>query len=456
MARRRQRILSKSGNSEGGSDAVGDGSDGGEGDGEGEERKEEEEEAGEGKEECMLDDILEDMFVNVQKDDGEGAGGGGKGGDDGEPVMPSEQEAAEKEANREARKASSMKRYREMRFKKKKKKEGEEEEEPTSRAEEPTSRAEEEAWVQPAESNDLNQSSSEPMKFKGVAAVRRKKAKEAAAAAEALKSSASNSPSSSDLSKKKKLSDSLSLKVSSTFMYIELALIIALIASGYLIGCSSVSASEGSMIRAHTNGNLVGAFDADLDDGIDESMSTMLKMKERLSSASAESPPIAAANIDPIFGVDFDLLTSSDTILSKLGRVAIYFHRKMLALISIPYNLFVPKTLPIFLSFSLCLRIPAFALFGANGTDGRAEAEDGKKSFKAMARKFFKGIFPKMFLIWDIYQLCIADVLAIFFGLLVALATFGGDSGGHFGVVFDVLHGIGVGSKPEGQAAAEL
>ena len=154
-------------------------------------------------------------------------------------------------------------------------------------------------------------------------------------------------------------------------------------------------------------------------------------------STEHDFEPPAGANIDPVFKVDLDALTDDDTILSTLGRIAIWFHRLIIKLASLPLTVvmnFLPRTVPLFLALGLAIRGGAFVLFRATGVKSSLES-NANGDLVAMAMNFVKNMFPQAFFLFDMYKVVMGDLLMVFFGTLVALATYDVVGGTHFGAL---------------------
>ena len=147
---------------------------------------------------------------------------------------------------------------------------------------------------------------------------------------------------------------------------------------------------------------------------------------------SSDDPllPSLDSTLDPVFGVDFDLMLMEDNLLNSIGRVAVGAHRMVTRVAKLPFDLFVPKTWPVFCTISLTVRATTFTVFGANGQPSNDAKKD--KGITEMVVGFARDMFPRMFMCWELYQLVIGDVLLLFTGLLLAMATTrigGGDVG---------------------------
>lgn len=117
-------------------------------------------------------------------------------------------------------------------------------------------------------------------------------------------------------------------------------------------------------------------------------------------------------------------------ILSKLWR-----------LLCLPYDYFIPKTVPSFFVLCLAIRIPSYLLFGTSGfppppppTVGSSPPGVSSLLSLSFLVKTAKGMlektFPKIFLLYGLYRVVQNDVATAFVGFLLAIACNGMGGGG--------------------------
>ena len=333
--------------------------------------------------------------------------------DDGEPVLPSEASAAAAEEDKKKRQEDKMKAYRSRRFKKKEKTLKRDE---TSEAM-GASGAQPETTAPPAASSSSTVPSASDdtqpkKKFEGIAKVRRRKIREEQKKLEAAGET------------EEEIVEVLLKKAKTAAgggRALELMIIVFFLVTGYIIGYNSIVNSSSDIVVAGMDGvvDMGGVGDEEIDKGMEE----MRKLKDELMSSDSGSFFLYDSTIDPIFGVDFDLLLMEDTTLNTIGRFAVGLHRTATKVARVPYDLFVPKTWPIFCGISMAIRVGTWALLGATGMQTKVGAKKDSKGIKEMAMGFVRDMFPVIFGCWELYQLVIGDVLMMFTGVLFAMAT---------------------------------
>jgi hypothetical protein len=335
--------------------------------------------------------------------------------DDGEPMLPSEADAAAAEEEKERKAEDKMKAYRMKRFKKKEKA-FKSVEEALDRGDQDKSEMIKEK-TSPSDGGEVAQSqlTSPKKKFEGIAKVRRRKLKEEQKKEEMLKEDGEDESLDAAMVMKEK-------KSASAGKTIELLIIVFFLVSGYLIGYNSIVNSSSEILIAGMDGTV--DIGEDMDDLEDAGLQEIKKLKEQLMGSQGDSTlPSFDSTVDPIFGVDFDLLLMEDNFLNSLGRLVVGLHRFVTKIARVPFDMFVPKTWPIFCGISLAVRAGTYGVLGATGMPKKAAGTKDSKGLGEMAFEFVKGMFPKLSTCWELYQLVIGDVLMIFTGLLFAMAT---------------------------------
>lgn len=392
----------------------------------------------------VLDDILDDVFDNgsaktgvavddysvevttegvssikISEDTPVEDGGSGEAEDDGEPVLPSEASAAAAEEAKEKNAENKMKAYRMKRFKKKEKAlKGDATKEAIKDV--ATGDADDVApTTSPSStlpsltpSNEEVEPSQPKKKFQGIAKVRRRKIREEQKKEEQRKTEMEEWEEGGEVEVKMK-------ERSSSHKTLELLIIVFFLSVGYLIGYNSIANPPTDILIAGMDGAVDMGNDMGETDDVD--LMEIKKLKEELMSSDDALLPSLDSTLDPVFGMDFDLMLMEDNLLNSIGRVAVGAHRMATRVAKLPYDLFVPKTWPIFCMISLTVRAATFTVFGATGQPSNDAKKD--KGIMEMAVGFARDMFPRMFMCWELYQLVIGDVLLLFTGLLLAMAT---------------------------------
>ena len=125
------------------------------------------------------------------------------------------------------------------------------------------------------------------------------------------------------------------------------------------------------------------------------------------------------SNIDPIFGVDLDLITSGDSLFMWLARFAVGIHRKI---IYFPMKLL--KNPPVFLLTSLMLR----NLIRVPKVQKEAAVSN---SLMSTAINFVTSSFPGLVSIYEMYKRARGDVYVMLVGFLlgaIVSKTIGGNN----------------------------
>jgi hypothetical protein len=334
--------------------------------------------------------------------------------DDGEPMLPSEADAAKAEEDKVKMAEDKMKAYRMKRFKKKEKAFKSVEEAVNKDQDKPE---EVEDNTSPSDSAEVVAESTSPKKkFQGIAKVRRRKVKEDQKKEEMLKMEGDEETSDVAVIMKER-------KSASAGKTLELLIIVFFLVSGYLIGYNSIVNSSSEILIAGMDGT-VDMGEEVIGEMEDAGLHEIKRLKEQLMGSSEDSTlPSFDSTIDPVFGIDFDLLLMEDNFLNTLGRLAVGLHRFVTKIARVPFDMFVPKTWPIFCGISLAVRAGTYGVLGATGMPKKAAGGKDSKGIKEMALGFVRDMFPVVFTLWELYQLVIGDVLMIFTGLLFAMAT---------------------------------
>ncbi|GMI27623.1 hypothetical protein TeGR_g15188, partial [Tetraparma gracilis] len=142
--------------------------------------------------------------------------------------------------------------------------------------------------------------------------------------------------------------------------------------------------------------------------------------------------------VDPLFGIDLDALATDSSVVNALFSYAVSAHRLFLSLLASPFSLltsFLPRVAPLPLLLALSLRSSLFLLLGATGVPPAPPAA-AAGDVPAMIANFVRGFFPSAFFLYDFYQVVVADLLAVFVGLLLGVATYDAAGGtGHGGAL---------------------
>lgn len=139
-------------------------------------------------------------------------------------------------------------------------------------------------------------------------------------------------------------------------------------------------------------------------------------------------------NIDPLFGLDLDLMTRGDGILFMLARGAVACHRALMMIFyNLPIKIFVaalliPKKLlatpPVLALVALVVRQTAKRVFGAGLPI--PEKESAKEDFLGMLKNGFMSLlsssFPTVVGFYDAFTHLTADMFIILCGVFVGLA----------------------------------
>ncbi|GMI13755.1 hypothetical protein TrVE_jg9624 [Triparma verrucosa] len=342
------------------------------------------------------------------------------------------------EEEKEKLKAEKMKRYRAARFKKKKR-EAQAEREKEEAKEQTKEQTKEEEAEEPSllptttstdSADSTNSSSTSPKrKFKGVAATRRARNKEAALAAAAA--SPPPPPTTATVHKKKPRSSPLPSKT------LEIITTLLLLTSGYILGTSSLQSSfltpsgityatMSGIPTDYTGRTLSSIYDSE---DISESSSSLL-LKAKLK-------PVGASSSSYIWEDDEvpEIEPEGDAITSFIHFIESTFMK----LLHLPLS-FIPKCVPTFLVLAGTVRLSCCAIVGFKSGE-KDEAEKG--DLLGMAMNMVKGMFPKVFMAYNVYQTVVGDILMVAFGMLWGVATFVPDEeGGRHGGVFMNLLGI--------------
>eukprot|EP00518_Triparma_eleuthera_P001837 CAMPEP_0182453088 /NCGR_PEP_ID=MMETSP1319-20130603/301_1 /TAXON_ID=172717 /ORGANISM="Bolidomonas pacifica, Strain RCC208" /LENGTH=446 /DNA_ID=CAMNT_0024650979 /DNA_START=150 /DNA_END=1486 /DNA_ORIENTATION=- len=248
-------------------------------------------------------------------------------------------------------------------------------------------------------------------KFRGIAAVRREKNR--LAAAQAAAAAPAEPVAVAPIPKKKRGNSRRTAEGLSIFL---------LLAAGYVIGFKSLlqSSEAGMLIVDADSGRRlsVGGVDSTGDEGDGGEWAQIKRRIEKPLGAGSEAG----------YGSDLDVDAAGDIFSS----VASFLHRAVMAVLSLPLS-FLPRTVPTFLVVALAVRLTCYALFNATGLPPTPKSETDSYDLIGKAKEMAMGMFPKVFLAYNVYQTVVSDVLMVFFGVLLAMATFEVEGGGRHG-----------------------
>jgi hypothetical protein len=288
-----------------------------------------------------------------------------------------------------------------------------------------------------AEVENAVEDASERRKYKGVAAVRRQKALEKQKEREALSSSTTPSA----IAIKDPVRKKASVNVFPIIMHI--VTIVILVAAGFDIGYQQVVHPTVAIHRTLApQQHGIGLWKA-----LSGTVSTSKDPKDLLTENhadwfSSESPnefdaqgdDVDEPNIDPLFGLDLDLMTRGDGILFILARGAVACHRALLLLCYLlPLKflmaiLHIPKKLlatpPVIAIISIVVRQTARRVFGAALPIPEKETskEDVLGMLKNGAMSFVSSTFPTMVGVYDAFTHLRADMFVMMCGVFMGLA----------------------------------
>lgn len=280
--------------------------------------------------------------------------------------------------------------------------------------------------------------SSERRKYKGVAAVRRQKALEKQKERDALSSSTTPSA----VAMKAPICKKSSVNVFPIIMH--MVTIIILVAAGFDIGYQQVVHPTVAIHRTLApQQHGIGLWKA-----FSGTVSTSKEPKALLADNQADWSSSESANefdahvdgfadqpdIDPLFGLDLDLMTRGDGILFILARGAVACHRALLLICYflplriITAILHIPKKLlatpPVIAMISIVVRQTAQRVFGA--ALPIPEKETSKEDVLGMIRNgamsFVSSTFPTMLGAYDAFNHLRADMFVMMCGVFVGLA----------------------------------
>ncbi|GMI02603.1 hypothetical protein TrLO_g11468 [Triparma laevis f. longispina] len=342
------------------------------------------------------------------------------------------------EEEKERLKTEKMKRYRAARFKKKKNAKTEVEESADDSAivvETKVIEEVEEVELVESISDVKSTSTSTKRKFKGIAAMRREKAKEKAAA------QAAAAPTTQTVTKPKKKKSPKGTKTRKT---VEFLLTFLLLSSGYILGYQSLQQSHASVtgiVYADMNGEHTDYGGRSLYEDIEGEDDDVAKRKLK---ETLNKKPLGVDSDS-----DYTLPEQDDSdALTKIFNLG---YGIIMKIISLPMS-FIPRCIPTFLFIALIIRSSSFLMLGFSGIEPEKEdAESG--DIIGMVMNAVKGMFPKVFIVYNLYQTVVGDILCVLFGLLWGVATFDVVGGRHGGVVLDLL---GVGGGEGGVSGGEL
>lgn len=314
--------------------------------------------------------------------------------------------------------------------------------------------AEEPSETEPTETNISEESTTTKKKYMGVARMRRQKLKEQAAkdsnanATGGSSSSSTITSSDSVLSKDKVAAVMARKKRSVNLLPILLHMVttILLFMAGLDAGLQQPNHSiAGAMIHrelaprqlglllwrrsANAHQKLLGKWQSSFGGGGELVSSEDVVVEDEF----ATTEPLlddAEHNIDPLFRVDLDKLTETDTIVNRLGRVAIYVHR-----LNLKFFYYYPKGVlsnmvngftqlftipPLLCLVALVTRqIVGKMLFGA--TLPNIKHVDESK-IKSAVKAFVTQTFPTVYSLYDAWSHLRTDMYVVLCGLVVGLS----------------------------------